>query len=202
MQIFAHDRWRDAVELLKRGHVVAIPTDTVYGLAAMPLDAAAIDAVYAAKDRPAEKALPMLVSHLAQAERIAILTDDIRSLCRRFWPGPLTIVAPAAPAFASPAAAEDGTIALRMPALDLAITIISAAGGVLSVTSANRSGESPATSVAEVLRQLDGRIAAVADGGNSPLGTPSTILSLQGGSLAIVREGAIARAEIERALAE
>jgi L-threonylcarbamoyladenylate synthase len=201
IQILPIDRWTEAVGLLRRSQVVAIPTDTVYGIAAMPLDGSAIDAIYAAKDRPNEKALPMLVSGTDEAERIAVLNDQIRLLCRRFWPGPLTIVAPESPTFASPAAADNRTIGLRMPALKLTLEIIAAAGGVLAVTSANRSGEAPATSVNEVLQQLEGRIAAVVDGGRSPLGTPSTVVSLRGDRVTIVREGAIAAGEIDRVLA-
>jgi L-threonylcarbamoyladenylate synthase len=201
-QVIPADGWAGAIVVLARGRVVAIPTDTVYGIAAMPLDPSAIDAVYAAKDRPVDKALPMLVSGIAVAERISVLNDPIRRLCHRFWPGPLTITAPATSVFPTTAMADDGTIALRMPALDLALEIIAAAGGVLAVTSANRSGEPPALTAREVLQQLDGRITAVVDGGASPLGTPSTVVSLHEGHVEILRQGAITAAEIEQALVE
>jgi L-threonylcarbamoyladenylate synthase len=200
-QVISAEGWADAVVLLARSQVVAIPTDTVYGVAVMPLDGAAIDAIYAAKDRPAEKALPMLVSSIAVAERIAVLNGSIRRLCQRFWPGPLTITASATSNFPTTAMAGDGTIAVRMPALSLALDIIAAAGGVLAVTSANRSGQPPATSAGEVLQQLEGRIAAVVDGGASPLGTPSTVISLHAGQVEILRQGAIPAADIEQALA-
>jgi L-threonylcarbamoyladenylate synthase len=200
-QVISAEGWADAIVLLARSQVVAIPTDTVYGVAVMPLDGAAIDAIYAAKDRPAEKALPMLVSSIAVAERIAVLNDSIRRLCQRFWPGPLTITASATSNFPTTAMAGDGTIAVRMPALALALDIIAAAGGVLAVTSANRSGQPPATSAGEVLQQLEGRIAAVVDGGASPLGTPSTVISLHAGQVEILRQGAIPAADIEQGLA-
>src|SRR6266567_5873194 len=103
----------DALELLRGGGVVGIPTDTVYGIAAMPLDAAAIDAVYAAKDRPLDKALPMLVASISDAERIAELDADALRLVTAFWPGALTVVAMASRGFRSPAIAEDGSVAVR-----------------------------------------------------------------------------------------
>jgi L-threonylcarbamoyladenylate synthase len=193
-------RWRDALEFLLRGQVVGMPTDTVYGIAAMPLDDGAIDAVYAAKDRPADKALPMLVAGIDDAARIAELTASVRRLCAACWPGALTIVATTLPSFTSVAVADDGTVALRMPDLDLARRLIAAAGGVLAVTSANRSGQSPATTASEVLEQLDGRIAAVIDGGPSPGGVPSSVIRVDAGQVVILREGAIPRSEIERAL--
>lgn len=199
-KVFPAERWRDALGLLLEGEIIALPTDTVYGIAAMPLSASAVDAIYAAKGRPAEKALPMLVAGLADAARIADLSADIRRLCQRYWPGALTVVAPSASGFSSPAIADDGTVALRMPALDLTLDIISAAGGVLAVTSANQSGEAPATTAAGVLAQLDGHLAAVIDGGPSPGGTPSSVIRMEDGRLSVVREGAINRETLEHAL--
>ncbi len=194
------EAWRDALELLAAGRVIGMPTDTVYGVAAMPLDAGAIDAIYEAKDMPVEKALPMLVGSVPDAEHIAELSGDALRLCHAFWPGALTVVAPAAAAFQSPALADDGTVAVRMPALDLALRIIAAAGGVLAVTSANRSGSPPATTAAEVLAQLDGRIAAVIDGGLSRGGTPSSVVRVVAGRFEVLREGAIAAQDLWRAI--
>ncbi|HTE84688.1 MAG TPA: L-threonylcarbamoyladenylate synthase [Dehalococcoidia bacterium] len=192
--------WRDALDLLVNGEIVAIPTDTVYGIAAMPLDVNAIDAIYAAKDRPVDKALPMLVATVSAAERIADLSGPVHLLCDRFWPGPLTVVASSAATFSSPATADDGTVALRMPALDLALLLIGATGGVLAVTSANRSGHPAATTAAGVLAQLDGRIAAVVDGGPSPGGSPSSVVRIMNGQLQLLRGGGISQSELERAL--
>src|SRR4051794_34844245 len=104
------ERWREVLPLLRESRVVAIPTDTVYGVAAMPEDEAAVDGIYAAKDRPSDKALPMLISSLEQAERIGLFDDRLRILCSAFWPGALTVVAAALPSFHSPAIADDGTV--------------------------------------------------------------------------------------------
>jgi L-threonylcarbamoyladenylate synthase len=193
-------RWRECLPVLRRGGVVAIPTDTVYGVAAMPLDARGIDGIYAAKDRPEEKALPMLVASPADAERIAVLSNEARQLCAAFWPGALTVVAAARPEFRSPALAADGTVGLRMPALDLALQVIGAAGGVLAVTSANLSGRPPALSAAAVLEQLDGRIDLVLDGGPSPGGVASTVVRVTSDGFEILRAGALAPAALNDAL--
>lgn len=190
------ERWPECLAVLCRGGVIALPTDTVYGIAALPLDRNGIDGIYSAKDRPEEKALPMLVASLADAERISILSDAVRRLCTAFWPGALTIVAAAKPEFQSPALAPDGTIGLRMPALDLALQVIAAAGGVLAVTSANLSGQAPACSAKEVLDQLDGRIDLVLDGGPSPGGVASTVVRVLPSGVEVLREGAISRASL------
>jgi L-threonylcarbamoyladenylate synthase len=200
-QLIPAERWREALPILQSHQVIALPTDTVYGVAALPEDPEAIDAVYAAKDRPAEKALPMLVSDIEQAQRIADLDQLILRLCGRFWPGALTIVAPARSSFHSLAISDDGTVALRMPDLPLALEVIQAAGGVLAVTSANISGREPARDAATVLEQLDGRIAAVIDGGLSPGGVPSTVAKLNRGELELLRAGAIQEASLRSALA-
>lgn len=199
-RVLAVNDWQAGIDSLREGEVIAIPTDTVYGLAVMPLDGAAIDRLYAAKDRPAEKAIPMLVASLADAERIATLDGSARALCAAFWPGALTVVALAAPDFQSPALASDGTVALRMPAHALALRIIAAAGGVLAVTSANRSGEPPARSAEGVVAQLDGRIALVIDDGPSPGGVASSVVRAGRGGVEVLREGALSREVLEAAL--
>ena len=192
--------WAQCLPVLRAGEVVAIPTDTVYGVAALPLDAGAIDRLYEAKDRPAEKAIPILVSDLAAAQRIATLDGEMLKLCARFWPGPLTVVAPALSTFLSAAVASDGTVALRMPAFELTLEIIVACDGALAVTSANLSGLPPARSADEVLQQLDGRIALLVDGGTAPGGVASTVVRMTDGELEILREGALSRGSLESAL--
>jgi L-threonylcarbamoyladenylate synthase len=194
------ERWRDALSLLMAGSIVAIPTDTVYGIAALPEDAGAIDAIYAAKDRPSDKALPMLVATAGDAARIARISPAIERLCLAFWPGALTVVAVAEAGFHSPAIAEDGTVAVRMPAHDLALNLLKASCGVLAVTSANRSGEPPATSAQQVLDQLGGRIDAVIDAGLSPGGVASTVVKVTGDELIVLRQGAVPESELLRVL--
>jgi len=198
--ILPAERWPECLAVLRGGGVVAVPTDTVYGLAALPLDVHGIDRIYAAKGRPEDKALPMLVASLGDAEEISLLAHESRRLCAAFWPGALTVVAEAQPGFRSPALATDGTIGLRMPALALTVHVIDAAGGVLAVTSANLSGQAPARSARDVLDQLDGRIDMIIDGGPSPGGVASTVVRVAAGAVEVLREGAIPRERLEAVL--
>lgn len=198
-----------AARVLRDGGVIAMPTDTVYGLAAS-LDApAAVARLYEVKDRPPQKAIPILLSDKDQLERVAAEIDDLtEALAARFWPGALTLVITAQPGLPAHVTTIDPagrtTVAVRVPNDPVALAVITAAGGALAVTSANRSGEAPATSVEEILRLDTAGLDAVVDGGHSPIGQPSTILALQEGGMTILREGAIPeeriRQEIERVL--
>lgn len=176
----------EAAAALTRGEVVAFPTDTVYGVAA---GHGHIEALFKAKGRPKDKRIPVLLSDASHLEASAIVTPAARALAARFWPGPLTIVL---------AAPRRGTVAFRVPASALARRLIAASGGGLPVTSANLSGRPDATTAAEVLEQLDGRIALVIDGGKAPGGTPSTVVDCTGPEPRILREGAVSAKEIER----
>jgi len=180
----------DAAAALERGELVAFPTDTVYGLAA---GHGHIQKLYDAKGRPREKRIPVLLSDAANLEASAIVTPAARVLAERFWPGPLTIVL---------VAPRRGTIAFRVPANDVARRLIAASGGGLPVTSANLSGEPDATTAEEVVRQLDGRIALVLDGGRTPGGVASTVVDCTRNDARILREGAIPESEITRAMVQ
>lgn len=180
----------EAAAALERGEVVAFPTDTVYGLAA---GHGHIEKLFAAKGRPKEKRIPILLSDAGNLEASAIVTPAARSLAARFWPGPLTLVL---------TAPRRGSLAFRVPANDVARRLIAASGGGLPVTSANLSGRPDATTAAEVLAQLDGRIALVLDGGRTPGGVPSTVVDCTGNGVRILREGAISESEIDRVIVE
>jgi L-threonylcarbamoyladenylate synthase len=180
----------EAAAALARAEVVAFPTDTVYGIAAGHGN---IEALFAAKGRPREKRIPVLLSDASHLEASAIVTPAARALAERFWPGPLTIVL---------TAPRRGSLAFRVPANDVARRLIAASGGGLPVTSANLSGRPDATTAEEVMEQLGGRIALVLDGGRTPGGVPSTIVDCSGDGVRIVREGAIPEREIDRAIAE
>jgi len=143
----------EAAAALSRGELVAFPTDTVYGLAAGHEH---VRKLYGAKDRPKEKRIPVLLSDASNLEASAQVTPAARVLAERFWPGPLTIVL---------VAPRRGTLAFRVPDHPLARRLISASGGGLPVTSANRSGQPDSRTAQEVLAQLDGRISLVLDGG-------------------------------------
>ncbi len=171
----------EAAAALARGELVAFPTDTVYGLAT---GHGHTRKLFLAKDRPAEKRIPVLLADAANLESSAIVTPLARRLAARFWPGPLTIVL---------TAPGRGSLAFRVPDHPVARQLLSASGGGLAVTSANRSGGPEARTAQDVLAQLDGRIHLVLDGGPTPGGVASTVVDCAGEELIILREGAIAR---------
>ena len=180
----------EAAAALGRGDLVAFPTDTVYGLAAGHDH---VRKLYVAKDRPAEKRIPVLLSDVTNLEASAIVSPAARALALRYWPGPLTLIL---------VAPRRGTLAFRVPANDLARRLIALSGGGLPVTSANRSGQPETHTAAEVLAQLDGRIALVLDGGQSlGSGLASTIVDCTSEPIRILRQGAISAADIAATIA-
>jgi L-threonylcarbamoyladenylate synthase len=196
-----------AASALRAGQVVAIPTDTVYGLAAALDHPEAIERLYAIKSRPVEKAIPVLISDTADLHKLTPhLSSKAAHLARNFWPGALTLVLPALPDLAPgvTTAASDGmrTVAVRMPDNGLARAIIAAAGGALAVTSANRSGAAPAIEAQDVSGLELWQPLLVVDGGRAPGGVPSTIVATTSEVPQILREGAIPAAAITAAVAE
>lgn len=192
--------------LLRQGEVIALPTDTVYGVAASLQSPPAIHHLYEIKSRSTSKAIPILLSDEKEIERVAkIVPALMRQLAARFWPGALTLVLEAREGLpdhvTSPDETGQPTVAVRMPNHDLARQIIAAAGGTLAVTSANRSGEMEATDAQQVLALALAGLAAVVDGGAVSGGVPSTIVSLLGSRARILRAGAIPAAEIDAFLA-
>lgn len=195
-----------AAGALRAGQIVAIPTDTVYGLAAAIDQPDAIARLYAIKGRPAEKAIPVLIS---DPEYVSMVSPRLSAtavrLARSFWPGGLTLVVPGLPNLPQGVTDLTGdgmqTVAVRVPDSTLARAIIAAAGGALAVTSANRSGATPAVEAREV-DQLDlSEHLIVIDGGRAPGGVPSTIVRATSEQPEILREGAISAAAIAAALA-
>lgn len=180
-----------AAQLLRDQCLVAFPTDTVYGLGTLAFDGATVLKLYVAKERPPEKAIPILIADLADLDQVALNAPPIvYRLMGRFWPGALTLVVPKHPRIPSEVSAAD-TVAVRMPDLDLARNLMRLTGP-LAVTSANRSaGPNPRTAQ-EVLDQLADRIDAIVDGGQTPGGVPSTVLDCTAAAPIILREGAIA----------
>ena len=180
-----------AAELLAAGDLVAFPTDTVYGVAVAVARRDRLDALFELKRRPAEKRIPILVSSLAQASEGGWLVDErAERLARKFWPGALTIVLPAA--------GEGESQAFRAPDHPVALALIGASGPLLA-TSANRSGEPDTLGADEVLiafaTQQD-ELAAVVDGGPVPGGVASTVVDLSVTPAQVLREGRITRAEL------
>ncbi len=182
-----------AAAMLQAGELVALPTETVYGLAGDARNAQAVAAIYAAKGRPALNPLIVHVADLAAAERLADLPPPALRVARAFWPGPLTLVAPlrAGHALAPAVTAGLPTVALRVPAHGLARAVLDAFGGPVAAPSANPSGRISPTSAAHVLAGLSGRIAAVLDGGACPVGLESTILGVKDGAPVLLRAGGV-----------
>ncbi len=179
-----------ACRVLDEHGVVALPTETFYGLAVSVFDRVACERVFELKGRPPTKALPCIVSGIEQLETVASEIPALaKELSTRFWPGPLTLIVPARATVA--AASETGTIAVRVSSLPLARELAAIAGPV-TATSANVSGAPPATTADEVLAQLGDSVDLVLDGGATPGGPASTIVDLTGATPALVREGAIA----------
>jgi L-threonylcarbamoyladenylate synthase len=187
-----------AADALRAGAVVAIPTDTVYGLAADPRLFGATDRLFELKGRPEGTALPVLVADRSAAALLAALDDRAESLIARFWPGALTIVLRRLGSVVFDLGGNAATIGLRCPAHDVGRRLLKRTGP-LAVTSANLHGQPPCHS-AEQLTAVFGDSLRILDGGVCD-GAPSTVVSLAGADIACLREGAIPMADVEAALA-
>jgi len=188
-----------ALEILKNGGLVAFPTDTVYGVGALAFDDNAIKSIYVAKDRPIEKAIPVLIADLSDLDQVAeSIPETARILSERFWPGVLTILFPKKDLL-PPSISSTSTVAVRIPDNDDARNLLRAAGP-MAVTSANISGQQSPTSAAEVLAQLNGRIPLILDGGKTRGGVPSTLVNCVEDDIEILREGPITLDELLKAL--
>jgi L-threonylcarbamoyladenylate synthase len=190
-----------AAEALRAGGVVAVPTETVYGLCCDGLNARAIARLFELKGRPRGKPIALLVSGAQQAERLcARMPDAAHALARAFWPGPLTIVLAGARGTPDILSAGTGTIGLRCPDCPPALRLIGLAGVPLAAPSCNPSGERGAASAREALEYFGGRIECVVDGGARVAGGESTVVSVTDGGVALIRAGAIAFDEILEAV--
>lgn len=187
---------------LRRGELVAIPTETVYGLAANALDARACRKIFTAKRRPADDPLIVHVTDLRAAERLAEFNDIARVLARTFWPGPLTLVLPKRACVPGIVTSGQETVAVRAPAHPLARKILQFARVPLAAPSANPFGYVSPTTAAHVLDGLGGRIPHVLDGGACAVGVESTIVDVSDPTrLVVLRPGAISAADLRAALA-
>jgi L-threonylcarbamoyladenylate synthase len=185
-----------ALEILRAGGLVAFPTDTVYGLGCLAFDQAAIESIYLAKDRPLEKAIPILIADADDLDRVARGVPELaRRLASRFWPGPLTLVVPKR-ADLPAAVSATATVGVRVPDHDAARALLRAAGP-MAVSSANLSGHASPRTVSEVIHQLNGRIPLVLDGGETRGGVPSTVADVTGAGPVILREGPITSEQIK-----
>ena len=192
------DQIQTAVDLLKRGGVVAIPTDTLYGLAADPLDETAVRRIFRLKGRPAGNPIPLLLSDPEDLHRWAVrIPESARRLTDRLWPGPLTLVLRRSNEVPDLVTGGGDTVGLRVPDHSVPRSISRLLGAPLTGTSANRSG-SPGLSTAHAVRcELSGEVDFVVDGVSGQDGRPSTVVDLSGDRPRILRRGAVSAAEIE-----
>jgi len=193
-----------AAATLRAGGLVAMPTETVYGLAALATSDSAAAAIFAAKGRPSFNPLIAHFADAAAAAREADLDPRAARLMAAFWPGPLTIVAKVSAScrISLPARAGLDTVALRAPSHRIARALIEAVGEPLVAPSANRSGRVSPTRAEHVAADLQGRVDWILDDGPSPFGLESTIVACLGGTIRLLRPGAISREALEAALGE
>jgi L-threonylcarbamoyladenylate synthase len=181
-----------AAELLRRGELVAFPTDTVYGVGAVVWNEAAAKRIFAAKLRPAHMALPVLLADESQMAELAPgLTEGALRLARIYWPGALTLVVPCSPQVPAAVTANGHTVGLRIPAHPFVRALIRAVGAPLATTSANLSGHATPITAAAVAEQLGDRLALLLDGGPCEGGVASTVVDLTGDLPMLLRAGPI-----------
>ncbi|MBI4467066.1 MAG: threonylcarbamoyl-AMP synthase [Acidobacteria bacterium] len=190
-----------AAELVRRGEVVAIPTDTFYGLAADPFNLAAVARIYEIKGRPERRALPILISSLDQVEElVSDLPDTFFRLAERFWPGALTLVVQAASRVPLKVTGNTGRVALRIPNAKIPCALIAALSSPVTGTSANLSGFAACVDANQVMKQIGDRLPLVLDGGKSEAVLASTVVDLRDDTWTVLREGPIGEADIREAL--
>lgn len=199
-EIFTESEDR-AAELLKNGGLVAVPTETVYGLAGNGLNAEAVERIYEVKGRPAVKPLSLMVHSSTEIEKYCFdVPQDAYILADKFWPGPLTIVLNAKNNIPSIVLAGGNTVGLRCPDHSLTLQLLEKAGVPFAAPSANPSSEPSPKNAAEVLSYFNGKIEAVVDGGACRLGNESTLLLMNSVPYRVLRQGALAKEEIADAL--
>lgn len=189
-----------AASLLQDGEVVAIPTETVYGLAADALNEEAVEKIFVAKGRPQDNPLIVHVSNFAMLQQVVSeIYPNARALAEAFWPGPLTMILPKSSKVSSIVSAGLDTVGVRMPSHKGAREIISAAMTPLAAPSANLSGSPSPTTAQHVYDDMQGRIPLIIDGGSSSVGLESTVISLVGNPI-VLRPGFITQNQIEEVL--
>jgi len=192
---------KQAAIIIQEGRLVAFPTETVYGLGADAFNAEAVKKIFEAKGRPANKAL---IAHIADKKDIYRLAKEVPKeaelLMKKFWPGPLTLVLKKSKIVPDITSAGMDTIAIRMPAHKVALALIKEAKTPIAAPSANLSGEPSPTDAEQVIENLSGRIDVIIDSGKTDIGISSTVLDMTVNPPKILRQGALSKEEIEKAL--
>lgn len=189
----------NALETLESGGIVAFPTDTVYGIGTSAFNHEAVLRLFEVKSRSRTQAVPVLISSMAQIDTVTTgLSDIARTLAKRFWPGPITLVLLKNINLAAAVSPSD-TVGVRMPNHSFANSLLESAGP-LAVTSANISGDRSLSDAGEVFDQMKGKIALVIDGGATPGGVPSTVVDCTGTEPVVLREGPISKLQINHLL--
>lgn len=192
----------NAAALILAGGIVAVPTDTLYGLAADPFSAEAVARVFAAKGRTAERALPLIAADIDQIEdQLGPLPPDGRRLAAAYWPGPLTLLMLRPATMPENVTGGLAHVGVRVPAHAVARGLCRACGRPLTATSANRSGAPASADPDDVVRALGESVELLLDAGPTPGGMPSTIVNVSGPQVRLVRAGAIPWKEVQACLA-
>lgn len=191
----------EAALLIRAGRLVAFPTETVYGLGANALDAAAVARIFAAKGRPHSRPIICHISSLEMVRQVAAAwPSSAQRLAEKFWPGPLTLVVPKTPAVPDLVTAGLPTVGVRMPAHPIALALLTAARVPIAAPSANRFTEVSPTTAEHVRRSLGDRVDYILDGGPCPVGIESTVLSLVESTPILFRPGGVSRQQIEEVI--
>lgn len=190
-----------AASLIKRGSVVAIPTDTFYGLSADPFNLYAVERVFLLKGRPETRALPILVNSIEQAiTLVRDVPDAFLQLAHKFWPGALTLVIDATHRLPLKVTGNTGRVALRWADSRIVTAVVESVGGPVTGTSANLSSHPSCTNPEQIVEQLGNGLPLILDAGDTGGTLASTIVGIDGDQWTIIREGAIPDAEIHKAL--
>ncbi|MBQ9471942.1 MAG: threonylcarbamoyl-AMP synthase [Ruminococcus sp.] len=196
---------RTAADILSNGGLVAMPTETVYGLAADALNGSAVKRIFEAKGRPMDNPLIVHVARFEDISRLGLVSEIPEKaflLAERFWPGPLTIIMPKGKVIPDEVSAGLDTVAVRIPSHPVAQRLLRVSGLALAAPSANTSGKPSPTTAEHVADDMDGRIEAILDGGACGVGVESTVLTLADGTPRILRPGIITREQIEEVIGE
>ena len=194
---FTLEEVEEAATMMRKGGLVAIPTETVYGLATNAEDAVAVRMIFDKKDRDYDKPVSMLVTDMKMVEKYAQNIPEVAyRLAEKYWPGPLTMVLPDKEALPPMINNDNGTLGFRCPDHPLTLSIIEKAGVPLAAPSANPSGAEPPRTAQEVLNYFENKIEGIVDGGPCAVGVESTVLDLTGDEPVILREGGIPAQEL------